>query len=200
MEDDSLRILVIDTETTGLFDVKNPDEYASNQPYAVQVAALMFDPRNDHYDLQFNKLVKLPHGFPIEPAAMAVHRISNEIVEAHGESPIKVYSELRELVKASHRVMVYNLPFDERIIRTSSVRACPGVFDDDPVLGDGSKLFCAMDYCSALFKHPYMKLEQAYRRCFGTPIKDAHDAMADAIATAEVFRKLTSDAFEIGVL
>jgi DNA polymerase III epsilon subunit-like protein len=195
MSEDHCRFLVVDTETTGLF-VNGVDEMDSSQPYPVQIAAALFDLREDGYQWQLNHLVKVPAHAIIDPKSVEIHRISREMIEVNGVSPLEVYKEIREMARIAERVTAYNLEFDERIIRTSSMRMYPGVFDNDPVLGNPEKQFCSMKFCQPLFKQPRQKLEQVYRRLFGTTIIDAHDAMADVLATADVLRALMRQVME----
>lgn len=182
------KILVVDTETTGL--PKKGDEYAFEQPWVIQLGAVLFDLQSDRFEETINTLVVPPEGVFFEPKAVETHGFSEEVVRASGRPMEEVYSELREMRKKATIVAAYNLDFDERLVRTSSIRAHPE-FAEDMVLGHPEEVrhHCIMKQAMAVFRRRE-KLEMVYKRLKGHKLEDAHDALADAIAAAVVFKEM----------
>jgi len=82
----------------------------------------------------------------------------------------------------------YNFQFDSRIMQTCNER-----------LGREAPLWTpeVYEHCVMIQSQEYLmdrlKLGQVYRRLFGKPLQDAHDAFADAIAAMEIFRLMTAE-------
>lgn len=187
MED--MKILVFDTETTGL-PLKG-DQNAFEQPWVIQLGAVLLDLREDKCLGTINTLVVPPEGVKFHEGAVRVHGLSEELVRSEGRPMVDVMLELRDMRRQANIVSAYNLAFDERLVRTSSERSHED-FVNDPVLGTAEDTFhhCIMNQATVYFKGR-RKLEQVYRDLKGVGIEDAHDAMADTLAAAEVFKMLT---------
>lgn len=207
----SLKVLVIDTETTGL--PKGKDVYAENQPWPVQIGIILMDLSKDTFDHSSNHLVIPPEGTFFNPKAVEVHGLTEDIVRANGEDMLGVMEMLRDLRKRADIVAAYNLPFDERIIRSSSVRL-DSSFEKDHVLGvhgDAIAHHCIMEYATNFFetrrrksvgqvvassteRRPlrmmHRKLVTVYEELKGVKLEGAHDALADAVAAAVVMKEL----------
>lgn len=92
------QFLILDTETTGLYD----------DAEAVQIAII-----NSRGDRIFESLIKPL--YPIQPAASAIHGITDVMVE-NAPSFINIYSQLKSILE-SKKVLIYNAAFDKRILR-----------------------------------------------------------------------------------
>lgn len=154
----------VDTETTG---IAGHDE-------VIEIAIVGNDGRT-----RFQTLLRPTR--PIPPAVIAVHGITDADV-AHAPTLPEVAAELRQWLEG-RLVVVYNAPFDSRLIGQSCARY--GL----PV--PAARYDCAMRrYASfAAVAGPrggyrWHKLEQAVR-AFGQP-PGGHRAAADALATRHV--------------
>ncbi len=184
------KVLMIDTETTGL--PKKGDEYAFEQPWVIQLGALYFDLASDRFEHIVNTLVVPPEGVYFEPKAVAVHGFDEDMVRANGRPMYDVMSELRDLRKQADVVASYNWDFDERIVRTSSIRTSDDFQNEGRVLGThnvDAHHHCVMKQSMTYFRARY-KLGQVYQRLMGKQMEDAHDALADAVAAAIIMKEL----------
>lgn len=185
-----MKVLIVDTETTGL-PVKG-DEYSFEQPFVVQLAGVLFDIQGEEIEKSINTLIIPPQGVIFHEKATQVHGFTEEVVRANGRDAKEVYDELRELRKEAQVIAAYNWEFDERLIRTSSVRIDES-YRDDPVCGTHGKdilYHCVMKQAMTYFKHPRQKLATVYKTLMGENIQNAHDAMADAVAAMHVMKQL----------
>lgn len=186
-----LKVLVVDTETTGL-PLYKTDPKAQNQPWPVQIGAVLMDLSKDRFDHTLNTLVTPPPNTYFHPKAVETHGLSEDVVRANGRDPVEVMLELRDLAREADVVAAYNLKFDEFIIRSASERSHPD-FESDPVLGyaDPHRHVCVMQQTSAhLGLRKWIKLEDAYEHFKGVKLMDAHDALADTVAAAIVFKEI----------
>lgn len=184
-----MKVLLLDTETTGL--PLSGDQYAFEQPFVIQLGGVLFDIREDRIDKSINTLVLPPEGAVFNERAVAVHGFSEEVVRANGKSAEEVYEEVRSLRLEADVVGSYNWEFDERLIRTSAVRQLGCA--PDYVLGEHGKGIvhhCVMKQCIAFYQHPREKLVTVYKRIMGVPLTDAHDAMADVVASMHVMKSV----------
>lgn len=191
----STKVLIFDTETTGL--PKNRPVEHPEQPWVVQIGAVFFDLASDRFDHVMNTLVIPPDHAEIDrekyAGAEKIHGISLDMIYANGRSSQSVYRELRDMAAEADIVGAYNLEFDEKLIRFSSYRT-HNTFIRRPVLGTPGEVshICVMHQAKEYYKSKkYLKLGEVYSRIKGVPLEDAHDALADAVAAAIVFKELT---------
>jgi len=187
MELPPIKVLVFDTETTGL-PVKG-SHLLPTQPWPVQVGAVVMDLSKEKFDEVYTTIAIPPEGTFFNPKATAVHGLTEEVVRANGIPMKKVMEDLRELREQCDIVAAYNLQFDELIIRSASERTSNS-FKRKPVLGNGEVMrHCVMEQSMAYFG-VRQKLTQVYQRIKGEPLTGAHDALADTVAAAIVMKEL----------
>lgn len=180
-----MKLAVFDTETTDL--PQAGDELGEHQPWPVSIAAVMFD--DFKIISKLNILVRPPEGAFWHPRAVETHGITPELVAHEGHDMTVGMLALRAFLRDAEIVAAYNMPFDERIISSSSRRVGPQEFLERPVIPDSADKVCIME-AAAYELHGRVKLKQAYRILVGRELQDAHDAFADALAAAEVFKAL----------
>lgn len=165
-------ILFLDTETTGLDD----DAEIIDIALVVGRGTVLLD-----------TLVR-PVG-PIPAAATAVHRITDAMVWTAPSWP-DVYQELVGIVRHRPHVIVYNAPFDRRVIGQTCQR------HGMPLLR--AHWHCAMQRYAAFVgeRHPrygdyrWHRLEEAARAVGALPPE--HRALGDALACRAVVQAMAS--------
>ncbi len=191
-----MNILVFDTETTGLPDFRAPVD-AQGQPWPCQIAGILFD-ENRKRRATLEIIVKPP--VSLSPELTKIHGLDDAIVAACGYSPLVGCNMFYRLLSKADMVVAHNLDFDMRIMRGASMRA--GFSNDD--FFTSKQLFCTMKKSTDIVKcppsekmkaagrHGYKNpsLAEAYRHFHGRDFSDAHTALADAEACAEIFWRL----------
>lgn len=182
-----MKIVVYDTETTGLFD-KALDPLHVDQPWILQLGVVVLQ----DWDIteRLNTIVCPAADALFHEAAVALHGITPEVALAQGKPTIDVLHTFRMMCKDAELVCSYNHAFDKRIVQTTALRTAPEDFAKHPLWGSETFEHCIMLQTQEHFGGGRMKLKQAYRRIFNKPLLDAHDAFADTIAAVEVFRHL----------
>ncbi|HVT88437.1 MAG TPA: 3'-5' exonuclease [Tepidisphaeraceae bacterium] len=169
-------ILFVDTETTGL-----PSQYADivNQPYLVQVAAVLCDDSRSAIG-RLNCLIR-PDGWTIPLEATAIHGFTTEICRRHGVPLSRAMGELISLWETAKRVVSYNVGFDYKILEFSARRVNITLPDRD--------LYCAMRQSAKILADNgrWLKLGVAYQCLFGKNLDNAHKADADVEACREIY-------------
>ena len=195
-----MKVLIFDSETTGLPLWDKPSE-DPGQPHLCQFTAAAFDDQTrEEYDY-VDMLIK-PDGWVIPPELTKIHGISHERALAEGEPEINAARQFYRMAKAADRVSGYNIEFDLRIMRIAMKRA--GISEPDLDVFSAmikEKKHDVMRLCTPIcklpptpkmmatgrksFKNP--TLAEAVKGVLGEEMPDAHDARADVMATQRLY-------------
>lgn len=187
-------ILFFDTETNSK-PLQGIPEWAEGQPRIVQLAAMLTDENGK--EINSMSLVIRPDGWIIPEQLTEIHGISQHFAE-HVGVPIKsALSAFRFMARPAMRYVAHSVEFDRD--RVNAEMTWAGVREKWEV--DSQLCFCTKngmtDVCKIPFpngarrwgtqSHKWPTLDEAHRHCFGTPVENAHDALADVRACARVF-------------
>ena len=194
-------LFFFDTETTGKFDFK-ANHFAPHQPRIIQIGAIVKD-ENGKTRGELNCLIK-PDGWEISQEAEAIHGISLEHCERHGVPITMALRMVHSMLAGCAQIIAHNLPFDHAMV----IREC-GLIKrtqnpSEIHIFDGKQHFCTMQESTDILKIPspyggykWPKLAEAYQYFMGKELVDAHDAMADIRATADVFFAMRNQTTEV---
>lgn len=122
--------LIIDTETTGLFDFTKPAD-APGQPYLAELAMVRTDAEVVMEDIE-TFLIK-PEGWVMPAAAGAVNGLTTERLEAEGVPVAYALDAYVKAVGEGYIVAAFNAQFDTKIMRAALRRAGrPDMFETTP--------------------------------------------------------------------
>lgn len=182
--------LIFDTETTGL-PVARATPFDPRQPWILQVGAVLLDEQLQFVD-QYATLVKIPPNVEPHPAAVRAHGILGARARAEGIEPAAMHEAFNALVARAQFLWGFNIEFDLKLMLYSAIRAralCPW-----------QKLppHCVMKMMTPLCAIPgnfpgstkWPNLTEAHQHAFGQPFTDAHDALADVLATGRLIKWL----------
>lgn len=183
-----MKLLVIDTETTGVFDFKRPADDAG-QPRMASIAMLYFDgieqPEPTH---TFERYIR-PDGWRMDPKAGAVNGLTDEFLTQHGVAIAEALDAYEAALDQGYVVVAYNAQFDLKMLRAEMRRAGR----DDRF--DRTMNICVMRPMTSICQIPgpygykWPKLSEACAH-FGITNEKAHDAVGDAWAAARVMQSL----------
>lgn len=189
------RIVVFDTETSGLPLFKQPSEHP-DQPHIVQLGACLVDVDTQKVLSTIDVMCK-PDGWLIPDDVAAIHGITTEMAGDLGVPESLAVEMLLDLV--GDRVKVaHNAPFDNRIVRIACMRHF------EPSQADA---WAEGPYeCTALLATPILKipptdrkkaagfnkfktpnLREAVLHFTGKPLENAHSAIADVHGCMDVW-------------
>ena len=128
-----------------------------------------------------------PDGFVIPVDAARVHGITTEKATREGK-PLRevIYSFLKD-ARGSKTIVGHNISFDQHIVGAELFRL--GITDSISEVESICTMKVGTDFCKIPGYNGYNwpKLQELYRKLFGTSFEDAHDAMADIKATKRCF-------------
>jgi DNA polymerase III subunit epsilon len=180
-------LLFLDSEASGV--PKNwdlPYSVPDNWPYVVQISWLVYDRQGvkikeeDHYIK--DETMKL------SADATRIHRLRKDFLAINGKCRHDVLSRLSaDIARYEPRLVGHFLNLDLHLIGAECHRA--GL--ENPTKGRAT--YCTMLGSKHLQPNPklkYLKLADLYQVLFHEPQENAHDALADASATAACYFEL----------
>lgn len=182
------KILVIDVETTGLYDFKRKP-WDQKQPDLVEIAFAVFDLRR----LVWAKSCVLITPKKIEPEAAEVHGLTLNHLKTYGEKTEKALGTFAYLLQKTDLLVGHNISFDLACIRAAAASR------QLKSPAKGCETYCTMRRATDILqlpakgpgKYKWPTLEEAYVRLVGADYPPgAHSALNDALATAAVYFEL----------
>lgn len=180
--------LVLDTETSGLFDFSKPAD-ADGQPRLASVSMILTTP-----DLrlmsEYNRLIK-PDGWTLSDEAAAINGLTAERLEKEGVPVREVLTEYVKLIDEGYIIIAYNAQYDTKVMRGELRRA--GMDDRFAATPNVCVMRPLMKICgmrSANNRPRWPKLEEALQY-FKLPLPDKHTAAGDARGALDIARILT---------
>ena len=178
-------VLAFDSETTGIPIWSEPSD-SETQPHLVQLAAVLVDlDTGTHYGAM--DVIIRPDGWTIPDDVLEIHGITTEHALEVGipeETALAMFMALAE----GRCVLGYNTPFDKRMIRIALKRYTEGEAQMDA--WKDCESLCAMQAARKDMGVKSIKLTEAYRLYMGRELVGAHSAMADTLATIDVYREI----------
>lgn len=187
-----MKYSIIDTESSGLFDFKQPAD-APGQPRLATLGIVAFDldetgSLNDLREFEF--MVK-PDGWALTEEAARVNGLTNEILAEKGEPVVGVLSTYCNFIDLGYVVGAYNAQFDTKIMRGELRRSgLDDRFTRTPNV-------CLMRACTNVCKVPAksgrgFKWPTLAEACkfFGIEQPAAHSAIGDARSAVSILREL----------
>ena len=189
--DRALKVLVFDTETTGMVSWRKPETDPA-QPHLIQLGMVLVETGNWQCLARHSLLIRLPEEVAMEEGALQAHGIEAEKCREFGV-PLSVACDLfRETASNTDFIVAHNLKFD-RIVMAASLFRAGSVTD----WMEDLRWLCTMETAAPVLRLPgregqfkWPTLAQAYEHFSGQPLQGAHDALVDAEACLTVFRGL----------
>lgn len=176
-----MRILVFDTETTGLVNFARP-EVDPLHPRLVQIAGVVIDGAGSTLD-QLSAIIT-PRDFEIPEKAVEVHGITTEIARAAGVDCGYALTSFLTMAGEPDLVVAHNVRFDMAVLMSELAR-------HELSLEIGScERFCTMQQARRMLGMSKPNLMNVHLQLFGENFMMAHDAMADTRACARIYVEL----------
>jgi len=116
-----MKILVFDTETTGLPE-KNASIYEhAKWPYIIQLSYIFYDISNNITVIRDN-YINISDNINISNESFSKHGISREIINSQGIHIRFALNEFNKFVNISDIVIGHNISFDKRMIFVECIR------------------------------------------------------------------------------
>jgi DNA polymerase-3 subunit epsilon len=204
-----MKVLVFDTETTGLPE-KNALILEHNRwPFIVQLSYILYDTESKTLLKTVNVIIKIPEHIAIPAECTALHSLTQEICQSKGEPLRPILECFLAIAQEADLLVGHNISFDKNMIMVECSRQ--GLIYD---IMHTSRDYCTMKETKELvgkicifnntgrtfFKYP--KLAELYSYLFTEAPKGMHDSMADILLCLRSYVKLQHNydiAYDAGV-
>jgi DNA polymerase III epsilon subunit-like protein len=206
-----MRILVFDTETTGLPKSKLISEYTINLwPHIIQFSYIIFDTElNDIIEITDN-IVKLSEGTFISEDSIKTHGITDKITNKYGIDLEIIFNNFFNNLRNVDLMIGHNVAFDINMIRAELFRLINSKLSEERKIKHRNNLdflvnykntYCTLQnsielckiealdsYGTTYFKYP--KLAELHNKLFETVPNNLHDSLNDILITLRCYMKM----------
>ena len=197
---DTMRVLIFDTETTGLPPKNTPTNKTDKWPHIVQLSWVIYNDETKQVEEEKDDIISLGTHIPISPESTAIHGITSEVSRARGV-PIEV--ALFDFKRAANRcgkLVAHNLEFDKNMLLVEFYRARMFHVVFPPTeyctMKKGTpicKIEKVWDDGSTSLKYP--KLVELYHVLYGSDVpspEGLHNAKVDVEVCLKCYVKMTA--------
>ncbi len=118
-----MKVLVFDTETTGLIKDYRASLYDTKlYPHVVQLSWLLFDTESHKLMNVGDHILKLPHDIKISDESAKIHGITTAIMKRRGVEPKHALQAFAKDLRQANVCVAHNIRFDKRMIRIEFIR------------------------------------------------------------------------------
>jgi len=168
-----MRVLVFDTETTGLPPKNIPTNQPDKWPHIIQLSWVIYNDETKQVEEEADHIICLGTHIPISPESIAVHGITSEYSRAKGIAMDVALFDFKHAANRCGKIVAHNLAFDMNMILVEFYRnrVFNYIFPREEycTMKNGTpicKLLKVWDDGSTSFKFP--KLVELYYALFGS--------------------------------
>jgi DNA polymerase III subunit epsilon len=209
------RIMVFDTETTGLFPKTDPNKVnkISDFPYILQLSYVIYDTNQDCIVIEYNEYINVSDKVAITPFITDLTGITKEMCK-NGVDITDALSDFYLAYMSVDYVVAHNLSFDKRMIELElqrnmielSIRVphAAFMFNDTYNLIQNIQIQCSMQlgtkFCDTYlqgkdgktWKKP-PRLGELHKQLFGFEPKNLHNSLVDSKVAMKCYLKMVFD-------
>ena len=194
-----MKVLVFDTETSGLPKERNPSIYDTDKwPHVMQVSYIIYNTETGEIDEKYDAYIKLNTWVIVDPVSEGIHGITREIMDTKGVPIQEALVRVRDALGKVDICVGHNVSFDKRFMIVEGIRNSIRMnFPADYCTMKNGKEVCKIDFTFSNgekgFKFP--KLMELYEHLFpGIPApQNLHNSFADTIITLKCYCKMAHD-------
>ena len=118
-----MRVIVFDTETTGLPPKNTPTNQTDKWPHVIQLSWAIYNDETKEVEEECDNIISLGTHIPISPESIAIHGITSELSRARG-IPIEVaLFDFKRAIQRCSKIIAHNLEFDKNMLHVEFYRA-----------------------------------------------------------------------------
>ena len=147
----TMRVLIFDTETTGLPPRNTPTNQTDKWPHIVQLSWVIYNDETKQVEEEKDNIISLGTHIPISPESTAIHGITSEISRARGVHIEVALFDFKHAANRCGKMVAHNLEFDKNMLLVEFYRA--RMFHT---------VFAPVEYCTMKEGTPICKLVKTW--------------------------------------
>ena len=198
-----MKVLVFDTETTGLPINKPQVSDVNKWPHVIQLSHILYDTDNNIIIDCYDDIIKLDDNVNISEESIKIHGITRSQSKRKGIDLCDALDKFNEILLKADIIVGHNVSFDIKMIMVELKRNNKEqLFSNSQ--GYGIKEYCTMkksvNICKILktkengdtyYKYP--RLSELHINLFKTHPNGTHDSMADVLICLRCYCKLVDN-------
>jgi DNA polymerase III epsilon subunit-like protein len=189
-----MKVLIFDTETSGLPEGKNPSIYETQKwPHIIQLSYIIYDSEaNDIVTLE-DDYISIDNDVIIQPESQTVHNISRELLSSKGIPIEHALEKFNRFSEMSDVLVGHNVSFDKRMVMVEGIR--------NKIRMNIHDTYCTMKNSVELCKiqrfwpngdmyFKYPTLSELHDELFKKIPKNTHNALIDILICMRCFVKI----------
>ena len=189
-----MKVLIFDTETTGLPDGKNPSIYDTQKwPHIIQLSYIIYDSETNDIVTLEDDYISIEDDVIIQPESQKVHNISRELLSSKGIPIEHALEKFNRFSDMSDVLVGHNVSFDKRRVRVGGIR--------NKIRMNLHDTYCTMKNSVELCKiqrfwpngdmyFKYPTLSELHDELFKKIPKNTHNALIDILICMRCFVKI----------
>lgn len=199
-----MKILVFDTETTGLPIGRNPSvKDVDMWPHIIQISFILYETVTVDIIACEDHIIKLDPSVYISPESVRIHGITRSQSTRKGIPLKTAISDFNRALNMADWVVGHNISFDKRMVMAESNRLnVPQHFTKGN--GSGIKEYCTMmnaiELCqieatgrNGKMYYKYPKLHELHQYLFDVMPNGTHDSMGDVLICLRCYGVMKHD-------
>lgn len=197
----NMKVLIFDTETTGLPTERFPSIYDSEKwPHIIQLSYIMYDTDNFVIIHKSDEIICIGDDVVLTEKSVSMHGISREISKAKGVPIYEALTRFNECASIAETLVGHNISFDKRIFIAECIRNNI----KSNFMGSTKQLYCTMKntkelcglYTTYNNRKPYLKYPtqtELHRKLFPDEAdpQGVHNSLNDVLICLRNYIKLT---------
>jgi len=207
-----MKVLIFDTETTGLPQTKNINQDSLDKwPHIVQFSYIIFDNDTNSFDLSRDFIIRMDPGILIPKEASNIHGISDQMSQEKGVHIEEVLNQFFYHLRQVDLLVGHNVSFDINMIyvellrviyfKTYALEHISAYKSDLHFLTNFKNIYCTMqesiELCNIKVTNKYgkeyskfPKLSELHEKLFQVVPQNLHNSFVDILATLRCFMML----------
>jgi DNA polymerase III epsilon subunit-like protein len=189
-----MKVLVFDTETTGLPDGKNPSIYETQKwPHILQLSYIVYDSETNDIVTLEDDYISIGDNVVINQESQKIHNISRELLSAKGIPIQEALEKFNKFSEMSDLLVGHNVSFDKRMVIVEGIRnnIRMNIHDTYCTMKNSVEL-CKIQRVwpngDTYFKYP--TLSELHEELFKKIPKNTHNALIDILICMRCFVKI----------
>jgi len=197
-----MKVLVFDTETTGL-PKRNASFYNSDDwPYIVQLSYILFDTETNKMIAEHDWIIKIPDHVTIPEVCTNIHCITKGITDKRGHYITDVLDIFDVCMNHADVIVGHNIVFDRNMIIAENVRNNRKSCFYKKTIPQRCNMRDGKEICNILIQsksdpdHFYKKLpkqSELHQHLFNCVPKGLHNSWIDVLVCLRCFMKMEYD-------